>query len=206
MINKILLIGSENVGKTTITKKYCNNEKHTRHIGTIGVDFGAKNINILGTDMKMHIWDTSGNERFNFMIVKMIEKVDMPIFVCDLMDCNSINIIYDYWLGNLNFDKNKIVFLLCNKFDIYKELASKEHKEKIDKILEKISKKVKELECLFKVEYISGITNENIDCAMTKINEIIYCHKLKFINNNLDENDSDGDVIKKHRRGWWCLS
>lgn len=63
---KIVMIGDAGVGKTSLMYKYVyGNPPLTSEI-TLGVELGSKIIEMPGVDqkVKLHIWDTSGQEKF----------------------------------------------------------------------------------------------------------------------------------------------
>ena len=63
IILKILILGDSGVGKTSILIKYINNKFDESHIATIGVDYMDKTIKYKNINVKLQIWDTSGQEK-----------------------------------------------------------------------------------------------------------------------------------------------
>jgi small GTP-binding protein len=187
MIFKILLIGFEQCGKTTLSKKYCTGLTHDNVVGTIGVEFQCKIIKIFNKYVKIHIWDCSGKERFNFLILKMIVNNDMPVFVCDLMNPESIEILLNYWTDNININTidTPVVWVLCTKLDMYEKCATKEHIKKVDDLLDKLQKKAQYLKYIIKIEKVSGITGKNVNNSFQNMFEYIFCN---IQNNILNEN------------------
>ena len=62
---KIVVLGSENCGKTSLVEKFIFNKSVTEEYqNTIGAAFGAKSIFVLGRKINIGIWDTSGSERY----------------------------------------------------------------------------------------------------------------------------------------------
>lgn len=61
---KILLIGDEDVGKTAILFRFCDDAFNAGFISTIGIDFKIKTVEVNGKVVKLQIWDTAGQERF----------------------------------------------------------------------------------------------------------------------------------------------
>ena len=65
---KIVLLGDVNVGKTSIASRYCKNSFNDHHINTIGGAYQQQKVVLSnGSMVKLHIWDTSGQERFRAM-------------------------------------------------------------------------------------------------------------------------------------------
>mmetsp|Transcript_34803 Transcript_34803/g.59809 ORF Transcript_34803/g.59809 Transcript_34803/m.59809 type:complete len:296 (+) Transcript_34803:59-946(+) len=61
---KVLLIGDSAVGKSSLVKRYTDDEYDGKFISTIGVDFSVKTIDRNGKRVKLQVWDTAGQERF----------------------------------------------------------------------------------------------------------------------------------------------
>ncbi|KAM9432275.1 ras-related protein Rab-15-like isoform 2-T2 [Salvelinus alpinus] len=61
---RLLLLGDSGVGKTCLLCRFTDNECHSSHISTIGVDFKMKTLKIDGIKVRVQIWDTAGQERY----------------------------------------------------------------------------------------------------------------------------------------------
>ena len=61
---KIIMIGDSTVGKTSLLYHFVNDTQIYKPDTTIGVDFGCKIIKILDNEVKLQLWDTSGQEKF----------------------------------------------------------------------------------------------------------------------------------------------
>ncbi|CAE7358068.1 dnajc27 [Symbiodinium natans] len=61
---KIMSIGSATVGKSTLIKRYCENRFVQKYIPTIGIDYGVKPVKVLGHELKVNFFDTSGGDEF----------------------------------------------------------------------------------------------------------------------------------------------
>jgi len=62
---KVIVLGSSNVGKTSLMKRFCNNSFTEIRRATTGADFSTKRMIISGEEVMLQIWDTAGQERFN---------------------------------------------------------------------------------------------------------------------------------------------
>mmetsp|Transcript_1287 Transcript_1287/g.2094 ORF Transcript_1287/g.2094 Transcript_1287/m.2094 type:complete len:218 (+) Transcript_1287:39-692(+) len=65
VIIKIIVLGSSNVGKTALIKRYTTGKFSEDRTATVGADFMTKLVDIMGYDVVMQIWDTAGQERFH---------------------------------------------------------------------------------------------------------------------------------------------
>jgi small GTP-binding protein len=61
---KLIIIGDSAVGKSNVLLRFTDSGFKTVHTATIGVDFKVKNLRIGDKVIKMTIWDTAGQDRF----------------------------------------------------------------------------------------------------------------------------------------------
>ena len=59
-----MLIGDSGVGKSSILHRFSDGEFVNNLIGTTGIDFRHKIVEINKTNIKLEIWDTAGQEKF----------------------------------------------------------------------------------------------------------------------------------------------
>ena len=55
---KMIIIGDTGVGKSCLLLQFVDKRFRQKHEVTIGVEFGAKMIDIDNTNVKLQIWDT----------------------------------------------------------------------------------------------------------------------------------------------------
>lgn len=119
-IFKIILIGDSYTGKTTIFKKFCDQEfDDDKHKPTIGVDFKTKELKIHNKNIKLQLWDTAGQERFRSIISSFYKGNDCVIFCYDITNTESFNNI-THWLNEsdkFNLDRKIVKILIGNKID-----------------------------------------------------------------------------------------
>jgi hypothetical protein len=77
---KVVIMGSEDVGKTTLMENLLGNIGKVEHNGTtVAIDYG--NIELNGK--KIHIFGTPGQERFEFMRELTLNGTNFVILVID---------------------------------------------------------------------------------------------------------------------------
>ena len=118
---KICLLGDVNVGKTSIASRFCKNSFNENYINTIGGAYQQQNVVLNnGTKMKLHIWDTSGQDRFRSMTNLYYRDAQVAILTYDVTNEQSLDSL-NYWLNELNDKVDQENMLLClagNKCDV----------------------------------------------------------------------------------------
>ena len=118
---KICLLGDVSVGKTSIASRFCKNSFNENYINTIGGAYQQQNIVLNnGAKIKLHIWDTSGQDRFRSMTNLYYRDAQVAILTYDVTNESSLESL-NYWLNELN-DKveidNMVLCLAGNKNDV----------------------------------------------------------------------------------------
>jgi len=118
---KIVLLGDVSVGKTSIASRYCKNSFNDHHINTIGGAYQQQKV-VLGNGsmVKLHIWDTSGQERFRAMTNLYYRDAQVAILTYDITNESSFSSI-DFWINELKYkveNENMILCLVGNKCDV----------------------------------------------------------------------------------------
>ena len=136
---KICLLGDVAVGKTSIASRFCKNIFNETYVNTIGGAYQQQTILLENNiKMKMHVWDTSGDERFKSMTNLYYRDAQVAILTFDVTNSQTFEGL-DYWLKELS-DKvnreNMLLFLAGNKCDVdnsLKKVSAKEAKEFAEK-------------------------------------------------------------------------
>ena len=118
---KIVLLGDVNVGKTSIASRYCKNSFNDHHINTIGGAYQQQKV-VLGNGamVKLHIWDTSGQERFRAMTNLYYRDAQVALLTYDVTSESSFSSI-EFWIQQLKYKVENDSMILClvgNKCDV----------------------------------------------------------------------------------------
>ena len=90
---KVCIIGDTDVGKSTLSKRYCEGVTPENTTPTIGASFLQKRLTVDGCDISLQIWDTAGQERFRSMTPMYYRYVHPSAFLslmCFIRLCHSL--------------------------------------------------------------------------------------------------------------------
>ena len=86
---KYIIIGDSFVGKSNILIQYTKNRFNEDYQSTIGVEFGAKTLEINNRIYKIQIWDTAGQENFRSITRAYYKNSVCAFVVYDITNRNS---------------------------------------------------------------------------------------------------------------------
>ena len=119
-ILKILTLGDQNVGKSSIILKYTEDKFIEEWKSTLAIDFKTKLIKKGNELIKLTIYDTAGQEKYRYLIKNYYSGSNGILLVFDITDRNSFQNLND-WLVELenNSDLNNLfIYLIGNKNDL----------------------------------------------------------------------------------------
>ena len=116
---KYVIIGDSGVGKSNILLRYINNTFSEEFKTTVGVEFGAKNIEINKNIYRIQIWDTAGQENFRSIARAYYKNSVCACIVYDITNQSSFKSIQS-WIDDCTKQTPKSVLLLLigNKNDL----------------------------------------------------------------------------------------
>ncbi|MHA1755023.1 MAG: Rab family GTPase [Candidatus Odinarchaeia archaeon] len=119
IVFKVLVLGDEAVGKTSLVKRFTEGIYPTVSPQTIGVDFDIKEVDLADVRVKLQIWDFGGQEHYRRIQYSFCEGAKGVILVFDLSRPETLNSIPE-WISFLNncLDKEVPVILVGAKTDI----------------------------------------------------------------------------------------
>lgn len=117
---KYIIIGNPSVGKSCILNQFLNNAFSEEYEITVGVEFGAKTIEVDGGDkVKLQIWDTAGQESFKSITRAYYRAAAVALIVYDITARDSFEAISN-WLEEcrVNGNSEMTLVLVGNKTDL----------------------------------------------------------------------------------------
>ena len=117
---KILLLGDCSSGKTSLIYRLVHNSFLEYYVSTIGIDFNIKSFVVNDKRVKLQIWDSCGQERFNALTRSYYRNTDAFIICYDISSRKSFEDA-KYWIKELEkyvFDRPVIKILVGTKADL----------------------------------------------------------------------------------------
>ena len=93
---KIMMLGDEVSGKTTLTLRYISGFYLSDLNLTIGVDFYSKTTNYNEWKVKLQIWDFGGEERFRFLLHQYCKGANGAFFLYNITIPSTLDHLSDW--------------------------------------------------------------------------------------------------------------
>ena len=133
---KYIIIGDAAVGKSNLLLRYVHGQFKPEYQLTIGVEFGAKNIEIASKIFRIQIWDTAGQENFRSITRAYYKNSVCALVVYDISSRDSFNNVTS-WIEDCKNQSPKTIFMVLvgNKCDLEdkRQVSYEEGKELADK-------------------------------------------------------------------------
>eukprot|EP00929_Paragymnodinium_shiwhaense_P121636 TRINITY_DN93957_c0_g1_i1.p1 TRINITY_DN93957_c0_g1~~TRINITY_DN93957_c0_g1_i1.p1 ORF type:complete len:386 (+),score=46.82 TRINITY_DN93957_c0_g1_i1:127-1284(+) len=131
---KILSCGSAAVGKSCLIKRFCEGRFVQKYITTIGIDYGVKNCTMLGQELKVNFFDTSGGSEFQDIRREFYTNANGVFLVYDVTNRTTFTDL-ESWLDEAKrhgcslsrvqgSSEMPIVVLCANKVDLPRRAVS----------------------------------------------------------------------------------
>jgi len=132
---KYIIIGDTGVGKSCLLLQFTDKRFQPVHDLTIGVEFGARMVQIDNRQIKLQIWDTAGQESFRSITRSYYRGAAGALLVYDITRRETFNHL-TRWLeeARQNANQSMVIMLIGNKSDLdHRRQVSKEEGEKFAK-------------------------------------------------------------------------
>lgn len=151
---KILILGDQAVGKSSLLMRYVDDKFTLNMMGTAGIDCKRKVVEYKKHKVNLIFFDSAGHERFRHITETYYKGSKGIILVYDATDKNSFNNVSG-WISNIreNSDSNAELVIVGNKIDLPDKVVSETEMKELS---EKYNIKVFE---------VSAKTGENVDTA-----------------------------------------
>lgn len=118
---KLIIIGSVNVGKTSLLTRYATGKFQQILKSTSNASFIVKNKIVNNQNYEIKLWDTAGQERYRSLTKIFIKEAKIALLVYSIDDLNSFKDL-NMWLNIVKEVNNDHIILgiAANKADLYK--------------------------------------------------------------------------------------
>jgi len=116
---KLVFLGDQSVGKTSIITRFMYDTFDSTYQATIGIDFLSKTMYLEDRTVRLQLWDTAGQERFRSLIPSYIRDSSVAIIVYDITNRSSfLNTVK--WIDDVRSERGSdvIMMLVGNKTDL----------------------------------------------------------------------------------------
>lgn len=115
----VVTLGESSVGKTSITRRYCEDSFEEKTRSTVNAASMTKDIYVENMRVSLDIWDTAGQERHRAIASNYYRKAQGALVVFDISNRDSFKRVRD-WISELNQQCRGGVCLLIvgNKSDL----------------------------------------------------------------------------------------
>ena len=130
---QLLIIGDSTVGKTSILGRYANGVFNAHYLATIGLDNFTKDEVIDNKTIRIKIWDTAGQEKYQSLTKGFFRNAQGIMVVFDVTNSETYEDI-KYWTQSIKThmgsDIDKIsVIIIGNKIDSNEREVKREDAE-----------------------------------------------------------------------------
>jgi DnaJ family protein C protein 27 len=91
---KLLITGDQGCGKSCLIRRYCEGAFEARYIPTVGVDYGARAVRLLGAhagaSVRANFYDTSGSPAYAIVRCEFYREAEGLLLVFDVGDGGAL--------------------------------------------------------------------------------------------------------------------
>ena len=160
------MLGDPSVGKTSLIRRFVNDEFSDNYLSTIGTKVSEKTLRVKknNNDILFHlvIWDIAGQQSFTSVAPSLFKGCQGALIICDVTRKQTLDDLHN-WIYNLNKNAGEVPFVvLVNKWD----LADRKAFELVD--VERVAQGHESC-CL----HTSAKTGHNVEAAFKRLGELM---------------------------------
>ena len=189
---KVIVLGDSYVGKSSLINRLLH-KKFSELSSTLSIEYHTYITSVNNYKLRMQLWDTAGQEKFNSIISNYYKGTDVGIFLYSIDKEQSFHNV-EMWFKNLKENnENTLNILIGNKRDMENEDGGRVITfERAEKFAEDNKfYAFREITC--KSEDIDEM--ENIYEIFDDIGKYFYEKSKENKNNNENENNSDINYV-----------
>merc|ERR1719446_559297 len=116
---KLVFLGDQSVGKTSIITRFMYDTFDNNYQATIGIDFLSKTMYLEDRTVRLQLWDTAGQERFRSLIPSYIRDSSVAVVVYDVSNRSSF-LNTSKWVEDVRAERGNdvVICLVGNKTDL----------------------------------------------------------------------------------------
>lgn len=117
---KLVFLGDEAVGKTSIITRFMYDTFYNTYKVTIGIDFVSKTMYLEDRIVRLQLWDTAGQERFRSLIPSYIRDSSVAVVCYDITNRASF-LNSEQWIQDVRNESGSdmcLIMLVGNKTDM----------------------------------------------------------------------------------------
>ena len=134
---KIVFLGDQSVGKTSIINRFVYDGFEDAYASTIGVDFLTKTLYRNERVVRLLLWDTAGQERFKSLIPSYVKDSAVAVACFDVTSRESFQNV-NTWIEEARAIRGDdlVIILVGNKSDLdsRRRVTSKEGEQKAEEL------------------------------------------------------------------------
>ena len=203
---KIILVGNDAVGKTSIISKYYN-EMDENYNYSITKEKIKKKVEIKNKIIELDIWDTVGQEKYRSVNKIFMKSTEIALLIYDITNRKSFEDL-EFWYNEVIENCNNtivVIAIAANKSDLYEQQVV-DFSEALEFGKNKNINIIKETNS-FDFENINDLFNEILLEYVDKkysddheINENDYKEDDKLINENENFKINEYEIFQKYNK------
>mmetsp|Transcript_103354 Transcript_103354/g.308762 ORF Transcript_103354/g.308762 Transcript_103354/m.308762 type:complete len:216 (+) Transcript_103354:83-730(+) len=135
--HKVVFLGDEAAGKTSLVRRYMYDTFEENIQATIGMDFQSKTVHFEERTVRLQLWDTAGQERFRSLIPSYIRDAAAAVVVYDITKKASFAGTRK-WISDVRSERGSdaVVALVGNKSDLeeQREVSTEEGRQQAEEL------------------------------------------------------------------------